>query len=264
MRHGGGVANFSAAPPLRVLSRVPPAARPMLLFLCTFTADLGRIAKEGLVSEGEPFVLHHTLEAAQAACRAPDGRRGHVLVLDPNRIAYARHHPPTAHIVAPHAILNLKPFRPPLAIEAAGGCVVRRTKKGNVKVLAIFRRGAWDLPKGKLDPGEGPEAGALREVSEEVGIPLDRLTLVRPLGVTLHGYVLPRKRRYAVKTTHWYAMTTPVRDFKPQKAEGIEAVAWMKWKKAQEKLGYESLRRHLGALDPETLGLPPAEAARPS
>src|SRR5690606_35062009 len=154
---------------------------------------------------------------------------------------------------------NLKPFRPPVALEAAGGYVVRRTKKGNLKVLVIFRRGAWDLPKGKLDPGETPEEGALREVSEEVGIPLDQLTLLKPLGVTLHGYVLPRKRRFAVKTTHWYAMETPVRTFKPQKAEGIEAVAWMKWKQAKKQLGYESLRRHLIALDTELLGLP-AEA----
>jgi 8-oxo-dGTP pyrophosphatase MutT (NUDIX family) len=236
----------------------------MLLFLCTFAADLGRIAKEGLVSEGEPFVLHQTLEEAQAACRAPDGRRGRLLVLDPARVAYARHHPPTAHAIAPRAVLNLKPYRPPLDIEAAGGFVVRRSKKGNVKVLTIFRRGAWDLPKGKLDPGESPEVGAVREVGEEVGIPRDKLTLLKPLGVTLHGYVLPRKRRYAVKTTHWYAMTTPLKDFRPQKAEGIEAVAWMTWKKAQKRLGYESLRRHLAALDPEALGLPPAVPVKPS
>ena len=234
----------------------------MLLFLCTFADSLGRIAKDGLVSEGEPFVLHQTLEAAQAACRAPDGRRGRILVLDSARVAFARYHPPTAHALAPHAFLNLKPYRPPLAIEAAGGYVVRRTKKGNVKVLTIFRRGAWDLPKGKLDPGETPEEGALREVSEEVGIPLRKLTLVRPLGVTLHGYILPRKRRFAVKTTHWYAMTTPVREFKPQKSEGIEAVAWMTWKKAKKRLGYESLRRHLAALDPSTLGLPSEASAK--
>ena len=227
----------------------------MLLFYCTFADSLDAIAREGLVSEGEPFVLHRTLEAALAACRAPDGRKGHILVLDALRIAFARVQPPTAHAIAPQAILNAKPFRPPLALEAAGGYVVRRTKKGNLKVLTIFRRGVWDLPKGKLDPAESPEDGALREVSEEVGIPKTSLTLLKPLGITLHGYLLPRKRRFAVKTTHWYAMTTDVREFKPQKAEGIEAVTWMKWKEAKAQLGYESLRRHMAALDPEALGL---------
>ena len=232
----------------------------MLLFYCTFAPSLDVIAREGLLSEGEPFILHRTLEAAQAACRAPDGRKGHILAIDGTRIAYARVHPPTAHAIAPHAILNAKPHRPPLAIEAAGGYVVRRTKKGNLKVLVIFRRGVWDLPKGKLDPGESPEAGALREVSEEVGIPKSKIKMLMPLGITLHGYVLPRKRRYAVKTTHWYAMETSVREFKPQAAEGIEAVAWMKWKKARTQLGYESLRTHIAALDPDALGLVPVSS----
>ncbi|MDX1439271.1 MAG: NUDIX hydrolase [Rubricoccaceae bacterium] len=227
----------------------------MLLFYCTFEKSLKKIAKEGLTSDGEPFVLHNTLEQAAATCRAPDGRKGHILVLESSRLAPARVHPPTAHHIAPHAILNAKPYRPPLAIEAAGGYVVRRTKKGNLKVLVIFRHGVWDLPKGKLDPGESPEQGAIREVSEEVGIKKKHLTLLQPLGVSIHGYVLPRKRRYAVKTTHWYAMETHKRDFTPQKKEKIEAVAWMSWKKAKKRLGYNSLRQHISALDPEALGL---------
>jgi len=30
---------------------------------------------------------------------------------------------------------------------------------------------AWQMPQGGLDPGEDPEAGALRELEEETGIP---------------------------------------------------------------------------------------------
>ena len=215
----------------------------MLLFYCTFETSVKRLASEGLVSEGEPFILHRTLEEAQATCRAPDGRRGHILVLAPSRIAYARVHPPTVHYVAPHAILNLKPYRAPLALEAAGGYVVRRSAKG------------------KLDPGETPENGAIREVSEEVGIKKKSLTLLQPLGVSLHGYILPRKMRFAVKTTHWYAMETTQNEFAPQKKEGIEAVGWMSWKKAKKQHGYESLRQHIAAIDPEALGLAPVETS---
>lgn len=231
----------------------------MLLFYCTFEKSLKKIAKEGLNSDEDPFVLHHTLEAAAATCREADGRKGHILVLDSTKVAHARVHPPTAHHIAPHAILNLKPFRPPLALEAAGGYVVKRTKKGNLKVLMIFRRGVWDLPKGKLDPGETPEDGAIREVSEEVGIKKKKLTLHQPLGISLHGYVLPRKHRFAVKTTHWYAMETTAKDFTPQKKEKIKAVEWMKWNKAKKKLGYASLRRHMEAIDPDALGLVPVD-----
>jgi 8-oxo-dGTP diphosphatase len=53
-------------------------------------------------------------------------------------------------------------------IEAAGG-VVRRAD-GRIAVVHRPRYDDWSLPKGKLDPGEGWEQAALREVEEEVGL----------------------------------------------------------------------------------------------
>ena len=50
----------------------------------------------------------------------------------------------------------------------------------------MFRRGKWDLPKGKLDPGETLEACALREVREETGV--GQLELIKFLLVTEHEY----------------------------------------------------------------------------
>lgn len=41
-------------------------------------------------------------------------------------------------------------------------------------------RGAWQIPKGELDPGEEPAAAALRETEEELGVRLDGV--LRPLG----------------------------------------------------------------------------------
>ena len=38
-----------------------------------------------------------------------------------------------------------------------------------MKLLMIFRRGKWDLPKGKLDKGETFERCAVREIEEETG-----------------------------------------------------------------------------------------------
>src|SRR5688572_13984023 len=51
-------------------------------------------------------------------------------------------------------------------IKAGGGIVVNQFGK----VLLIFRRGVWDLPKGKQDPGETLAQTALREVREETGL----------------------------------------------------------------------------------------------
>jgi 8-oxo-dGTP pyrophosphatase MutT (NUDIX family) len=47
-------------------------------------------------------------------------------------------------------------------IIAAGGLVFNDRNE----LLMIYRRGFWDLPKGKLDPGERIEACAIREVQE--------------------------------------------------------------------------------------------------
>ena len=51
-------------------------------------------------------------------------------------------------------------------VKAAGG-VVRRD--GRIAVVHRPRYDDWSLPKGKLDLGEHPLLGALREIEEETG-----------------------------------------------------------------------------------------------
>ena len=57
-------------------------------------------------------------------------------------------------------------------VKASGGVVWRRTDAGALEIVVVHRPryDDWSLPKGKLDPGEGWEAAALREVEEEVGL----------------------------------------------------------------------------------------------
>ena len=65
-------------------------------------------------------------------------------------------------------------------VQAGGGLV----SNGAQAWLFMFRRGKWDLPKGKLDAGETLEQCAIREVGEETG-----LSAVRPdapLLITYH------------------------------------------------------------------------------
>ena len=56
---------------------------------------------------------------------------------------------------------------------SAGGVLVRRLR-GRWVVAAIRPRrhgpAVWALPKGHIDPGEGAEATAVREVAEETGV----------------------------------------------------------------------------------------------
>lgn len=105
-------------------------------------------------------------------------------------------------------------------IEAAGGLV--QNKDG--ALLMIFRRGFWDLPKGKIDKGEVPKQAALREVMEETGVA--KLALGHHVGDTYHTYFM--YGGYAVKKTYWYAMTnTEPNDLVPQTEEDIEEVRWV-------------------------------------
>lgn len=107
-----------------------------------------------------------------------------------------------------------------LHIEAAGGLVVNEFGE----YLAIERLGRWDLPKGKIERGEGCEEAALREVSEECG--LDGLQLLGPLPRTWHGYT--QSSQHILKTTHWFEMRVAGRpELKAQEEEQITRAIWM-------------------------------------
>ena len=104
-------------------------------------------------------------------------------------------------------------------IKAGGGLVINPFGK----VLLIFRRGVWDLPKGKQDPGETLAQTALREVREETGIA--DLKIVEKLGNGYHCYMMSKQR--TLKRTRWYLMSTQnSSQLVLQKAEGIQDAAW--------------------------------------
>jgi 8-oxo-dGTP pyrophosphatase MutT (NUDIX family) len=105
-------------------------------------------------------------------------------------------------------------------IVAAGGIV----KNEQDKTLIIFRRGFWDLPKGKVEKGEKIINAARREVEEETGVTID--TLHEDAIITYHCYRL--KGKDCIKETHWYHMTaTPGQThLQPQAGEDIEQALW--------------------------------------
>lgn len=103
-------------------------------------------------------------------------------------------------------------------IEAAGGIVKNKKKE----YLLIYRHDTWDLPKGKIDPGESPEEAALREVSEECG--LSGLKLGSQVQNTYHIY--EHKEKQILKVTYWYLMNSDQKDLKPQLEEGITDLGW--------------------------------------
>lgn len=104
-------------------------------------------------------------------------------------------------------------------IHAAGGVV----KNEENKYLFIFRKGKWDLPKGKLDEGEKTKRAAVREVEEECGI------VVGELGDKLCNtwHVYEDRGQVVFKKTSWYAMSAKNQDLIPQLEEDITDARWL-------------------------------------
>lgn len=125
-------------------------------------------------------------------------------------------------------------------IEAAGGLV--KNKKG--EYLFIFRNGKWDLPKGKIEKGEGIKTAAIREVEEECGI--SKLKIVKELVSTYHTYHIEEKP--ILKHTYWFEMLCEDESkLIPQTEEGITDVKWLSKKDLQQVSDntYESIKEVL-------------------
>ena len=131
-----------------------------------------------------------------------------------------------------------KPFK---VIKAAGGVVLK-----GAKMLLMFRRGVWDLPKGKLDDGESSRQGAAREVEEETGV---RVAVGERICTTWHTYTLNGSR--ILKRTKWYQMSV-LDDSRmaPQIDEDIEKLAWLSRREVQLTLtnSFSSIRYVIATL----------------
>lgn len=105
-------------------------------------------------------------------------------------------------------------------IKAAGGLITNEQGE----YLFIFRRGVWDLPKGKLEKFENYEKAAIREVCEECN--LKAPVLGRRLATTYHTYRL--KNKLILKKTIWFEMKVKSDEMPaPQLIEEITEVKWV-------------------------------------
>ena len=128
----------------------------------------------------------------------------------------------------PKKLLPLFKKKLPVAV-AAGGVV--QNEEG--KVLFIYRKKRWDLPKGKVEKGETLQEGAKREVKEETGV--KKIKVGDLVGVTYH--IFKRNNRYQLKESHWFYMTTKYEgELVPQTKEDITKAVWKGKKKTLKAL----------------------------
>ncbi len=105
-------------------------------------------------------------------------------------------------------------------IHAGGGLV----ENENGEALLIFRRGKWDLPKGKQDEGETIEQCAIREVQEETG--LQQVTSKEFLVTTYHTY--NDYGHSVLKESYWFRMKASSSEvLVPQAIEDIHEIKWV-------------------------------------
>jgi len=127
---------------------------------------------------------------------------------------------------------------------SAGGVVFRRTLAGPQFVL-IKANGRWGFPKGNIEKDETPELAALREISEETGLPTNRLRIVSQLPPV--KYMFRWERVIVFKTVHNYlVLLSGDAAFSPQLSE-IEDAQWFTPADARSVISFKNSRVTLDA-----------------
>ena len=135
------------------------------------------------------------------------------------------------------------PQRRPNEISAGG--VLARPVAPGFEVCLVHAGRYWGLPKGHLEPGESAQQAALREISEECGIPQSRLRIVDTLPPS--EYVYRRAGRLTFKLLHQFlVLTDGTAELAPQLSEVDEAV-WLSFDEAAERASFADTRTALAA-----------------
>jgi 8-oxo-dGTP diphosphatase len=122
----------------------------------------------------------------------------------------------------------------------AAGCVVYRDTDNGRQVLVVHRPryDDWDLPKGKLDPGESAVDCAVRETREESGYEGEILGELAPDRYRVRG---------RDKLVRWFLMRSTGGSFEPN--DEVDRIRWLSPHEAREILSYGHARSLVDAVE---------------
>lgn len=130
---------------------------------------------------------------------------------------------------------------------SAGGIVFRETKRGQEIAFIEDPWHRWTFAKGHIEKGEKPADAALREISEEMGVPKQHLKIIAPLGRSSWWFYERREGAKSPKgslvhkfTYYFLIKTRPDVRFYPQKKELIHSVRWFSLDDALKTLSYKN------------------------
>lgn len=118
---------------------------------------------------------------------------------------------------------------------SAGGVIIENGKTLLIRMRNLQGELVWTFPKGHIEPGETPEAAALREVLEETGCSC-RITGA----LTTARYSFTRGAAPVEKEVRWYLMERTAPDCQPATPDEVCGMKWCGLKETRACLAYPS------------------------
>lgn len=133
-------------------------------------------------------------------------------------------------------------------MKRSAGVLLHRGAGAALEVLLIHPggpywtrkdHGAWQIPKGEIEPGEDPQAAARREAQEELGIAL--VGQMRPLGDIrqaggkwVTAYAIEHDLDPAAIRSNTFAMEWPPRSGELREFPEVSAARWLTLEDARQ------------------------------
>ncbi len=128
--------------------------------------------------------------------------------------------------------------------HSAGGVILEDGRVLLILMLNLTGSKIWTFPKGHIEPGETPEAAALREVAEETGFDCE---IIRALCKA--DYSFERQGRHVDKDVRWYLMRRLGGDGVVKTPDEIFDIKWCEPGEAKKYLSYPSDLKMLELLE---------------
>jgi 8-oxo-dGTP pyrophosphatase MutT (NUDIX family) len=141
-------------------------------------------------------------------------------------------------------------------VSAGGVPFRRRGDSVEVAIVSVGDRQRWQLPKGLVDPGETPEAAAVREAREEAGVATELLAPIDTIEYWYQGNERGERVRFH-KYVHFFLLEYRGGDVSEHDRE-VHDARWVPVEEALTLLAFANERRVVERARDLIAGMPAA------
>ena len=102
-------------------------------------------------------------------------------------------------------------------------------------------KGQWEIPKGHPEKGESAQQAALREISEETGLPVVNLRVIKPL--TPSNYAFQSEGKLIFKRVDTFLVTCHDDPPLQHQESEVEAAQWFPVASAKEVAAFQDTKK---------------------